>query len=199
MDKMKRILTVSFVLVLVAVCGLADADDEKEPPEYRVKAVFLEKFADFIDWPNDSNVHKTSIPFCIGVIGENPFYVMNKDKKTSDNWLNLLYNNRNIREKKVEIRFISDIKDIQGCHLLFIPQSEKKSLDDIISIANKNHTLTVSDTAGFAKRGVHINFYIEKGFQKFEVNETAIRQSGFRVSYHMLKLAKIINPWEERK
>ena len=195
---MKRILTALLLLVLVPVCSLADGEGEQEPPEYRVKGVFLEKFADFVDWPNDSSVNNKSTPFCICAIGENPFFVVKNDKNSGD-WLHLLYNNRKIRGKKAKIRFISNVKDIPGCHLLFISRSEKKNLSKIISTANKNHTLTVSDTPGFSKKGVHINFYIEKDYQKFEVNETAIRKSGFRVSYHMLKLAKIVFPWEERK
>ena len=196
---MKRISIVLLLLVVAAVCSLADGDRGKEPPEYRVKVVLLEKFADFVDWPSNSSVNNTSTPFCICVIGENPFFVMKKGKKTSEDWLNVLYNKRKIREKKVKIRFISDVKDIPGCNLLFISKSEKKNLSEIISIANKNQVLTVGDTPGFAKKRVHINFYVEKGAMKFEVNETAIRGSGFRVSYHMLKLAKIVNPWDERK
>lgn len=195
---MKRMFSALLLLVLAVVCSFADGEGEQEPPEYRVKGVFLEKFADFVDWPDGSSVNNKSTPFCICVIGENPFLVEKKDKNSGD-WLHLLYNNREIRGKKVKTRFISDVKDIPGCHLLFISRSEKKYLGEIVSTANKNHILTVSDTPGFSKKGVHINFYIEKDYQKFEVNETAIRESGFRVSYHMLKLAKIVFPWEERK
>jgi hypothetical protein len=189
MEKMKRILIVLLLLGGVAVCSLAETDVEKDPPEYRIKGVFLNRFADFIDWPLHSDTNNKSTPFVIGIIGENPF----------GNWLNILYNKKKIREKKVEIWFISNPKDILGCNLLFISETEKKNLNEIVSIADKNQTLTVGDTAGFAKKGVHINFYVEQGNMKFEVNETAIRESGFRVSYHMLKLARIINPWEERE
>ncbi len=202
---MKRILTVLLLLVLavvlvrVVVYSIADEDLDEDIPEYKMKAVLFEKFADFIDWPNDLNVNNSSKFFVITVIGENPFFVIKKDKKTSENWLNLLYNEKKIRGKEVKIQFILDVKDIPGSHLLFISNSEKKNLSEIIATANKNYTLTVSDTPGFAKKGAHINFYVDKGNLKFEVNETAIRKSGFRVSYHMLKLARIIDPWRERK
>ena len=192
-------MVVSLLPLLLAVSTLAQTKRDKYTSEYKIKGVLLEKFVDFIDWPDGSDISDKSKPFVICVIGENPFVVVEKGKKTTEDWINKLYSNKKINDKKVEVRTISETKDIQGCELLFISKSEKKKLNEIISIAKKNYVLTISDSAGFVKKGVHINFYVERGNPKFEVNETALRNSGFRASYHMLKLAKIINPWKERR
>ena len=42
------------------------------PAEYRVKAVFLFNFAQFVDWPPDAFTAPGQ-PFVIGVLGKDPF------------------------------------------------------------------------------------------------------------------------------
>ncbi len=200
MDKMKRILVVSLLPLLLALSILAEANDDRDIFEYnRVKGVLLEKFVDFIDWPSGSDVSDKSKPFIINVIGKNPFIIIEKGKKTTEDWLNRLYSNKKIKGKIVKIRSISDVKDIPASNLLFISNSEKKNLDKIISFAKENHVLTVADSAGFAKKGVHINFYVEKGNIRFEICETAIFDSGFKPSSHVLKLADIVCPRKKRR
>ncbi len=156
--------------------------------EFQVKAVFLEKFTRFIEWP--LNVLNASKPFVIGVIGEISF------KRELSN----IYLNQKIKKKKVDIRFVSEGEDISKCHLLFISESVKSRLSKIISLVKDKPILTVSNAKGFARKGVHINIYLRSGRVRFEVNEKAVRDSGLLISYHLLKAAgKIINPLRKRK
>jgi hypothetical protein len=55
----------------------------------------------------------------------------------------------------------------------------------------------VGDTLGYAKKGICINFYIEKGGTKFEVNLAALSDGGFTPTVGMLKLARVINKPEK--
>ena len=171
---------------------------EQAYEEYQLKAVLLERFARFTEWPQNSNVHDKSVPFIIGVLGKNPFIVKNKNETANTDWLAIVYTKRTIKDKKVEIRGFKDIKDIKECNLLFISASNEKMLPEIIAETQRRQILTVGDTGGFGREGVHINIVIEDDQFTFEVNESAIHQSGFTVSIHLLKMARIVNPLKKR-
>lgn len=155
--------------------------------EYLVKAVFLERFTRFIEWPEESAISDTSKPFVLGVIGENPFGSI----------LEQLYATQKIKNKKVMIRYISDMNQISDCNLLFIAKSENKRLSEILSLTKEKAILTISDTGEFAAKGVLINLYIARDNINFEINEKMVRKSGLRMSYLLLKEAKITNPTGE--
>jgi hypothetical protein len=152
--------------------------------EYTMKAIFLERFTRFVEWPPRAEIDDTSKPFIIAVIGNNPFGPK----------LDNIYSTQKIRNKKVKIIYASNVDEIAGCHLLFISKSEEKRLDKIISLTRDKPILTVSAAKGFAEKGVLINFYILNGLIRFEINETAVRESGLSTSYLLLKTARIVNP-----
>ena len=52
--------------------------------------------------------------------------------------------------------------------------------------------LIIGDTKGFAKKGVHVNLYVESEDFPFEINVNAAKESGLAIDYHILKLAKIV-------
>ncbi len=174
-----KTLFASLFLVL-SLLGVTLAQES----EYNVKALFLERFTRFIEWPEESAVNDISQPFILGIIGENPFGTI----------LEQIYSQKKIKDKKVEIRYISDKNEIPGCHLLFISKSEKKALSKILSFTREKQILTVSDTKKFAAQGVLINLYIVENKIRFEINELEARDSGLFISYRLLNLAKIVNP-----
>ncbi|MCP5104453.1 MAG: YfiR family protein [bacterium] len=197
MNKLK-IFFVTMPAILFMLFPVLFGQKVEDVGEYPTKAVFFEKLAKYITWPDESGILDTSQPFVISVIGENPF-VAKKGKEKPEEWLRGVYEDKKIENKKVEIRYISDIEDIPGTHILFISKSEKKKLKEILAAATQHPVLTIADSDGFAKKGVHINFYLSKGRVNFEINETGIRSSGLKVSYHLLKIAKIVNRSKKRR
>jgi hypothetical protein len=63
----------------------------------------------------------------------------------------------------------------------------------ILSCTGNKPILTVSDTKGFAEKGVLINFYMMGDKIKFEINEKAVHESGLVMSYRLLNLARIVH------
>ncbi len=173
------ILCIGFFLPLSAVA---------QQSEYTIKAVFLEHFTRFIEWPEPFEIDDASDPFCVAVIGENPF----------GSTLDQIYSEQKIKNRQVEIRYISAPDEITGCHILFISSSNKEILPEILSRTRDKPILTVSDTNGFAENGVLINFYLAENRIKFEINERAVHESGLIMSYRLLSLARIVNQMRER-
>jgi hypothetical protein len=170
-------------IVLIPISAVA------QQSEYTIKAVFLEHFTRFIEWPESSDIADTSAPFFIAIIGENPFGSI----------LDQIYTEQKIRNKKVEILFISTPDGIPDCHILFISSSNREILPEILSRTRNKPILTVSDTKGFAENGVLINFYLAGDKIKFEINEKAVHESGLVMSYRLLNLARIVNQGRGRE
>jgi hypothetical protein len=173
------ILCIGFLMPLSAVA---------QQSEYTIKAVFLEHFTRFVEWPESFEITDTSYPFYVAVIGENPFGSI----------LDQVYADQKIKNREVEIQYISTLDEISDCHILFISSSNKKILPEILSRTRDKPILTVSDTNGFAENGVLINFYLDGNKIKFEINERAVHESGLVMSYRLLSLARIVNQVRER-
>jgi len=171
-------------IVLFLFLSLISFKSFSQANVYVLKAVYLEKISRFVTWPKESHMDDLSKPLVISVIGRTPLI----------NNLEQIYSVKKINNKKVIIKRISNLYEIENSHILFIADSEKKNLQNILTLTKKLPILTVSESDGFAAKGVLINFYEENNKLRFEVNETAVLQSPLQMSFYLLNSAKIINP-----
>jgi hypothetical protein len=108
-----------------------------------------------------------------------------------------IYSIQKINDKRVVIRQISNLYEIENSHILVIAESERKNLQNILTLTKNLPVLTISESRGFAEKGVLINFYEENKKLRFEINETAVLQSPLKMSFYLLNSAKIVNPIKE--
>ncbi len=165
-------------IIAISLPGLIRA----QTSEYTMKAVYLERFSRFIDWPEETAMDDTTKPFVIALIGDTPLYETLKS----------VFADQKILKKNVVIRFATDTSEIKTPHVLFISESEKNNVSDIVSTVNKKAVLTIGDTEGFAELGVLINLYLADGKVRFEINEESVKESPLSISYHLMRMAKII-------
>ena len=59
--------------------------------------------------------------------------------------------------------------------------------------------LTVGETPRFIEQGGIVNFFLENGKVRFEINRSAAERSGLRISSRLLQLAKIVDPGAEER
>jgi hypothetical protein len=147
-------------------------------PDYKVKAVMIDHFTKFIQWPNEEEPGN----FVICVVGKNIF----------GSYLEEMYKDRKIKNKKVQIIYAESISQLKDCNILFIADNKADELDKILDFASDKPILTVSDTEGFARQGVIINFYIETEKVKFEVNLSSAQKTMLEISFRLLNSARII-------
>ncbi|MCF8296452.1 MAG: YfiR family protein [Saprospiraceae bacterium] len=167
--------------VLVAICLSSTNDYSKE---YYKKSELIEKFVKFIEWPNKARMYIKTEPFIITIIGENPF----------EETISKYFSSRKIYDKIILIRYIEHVEEINGSHILFISKSKKKQLTEILKYTHNKPILTLGETKHYSEKGVLINFYTENKEIKFEINETAAKNSGLYINFHLLSAARIINP-----
>ena len=178
---MKIYLGILFLIITALPAG-----GRGQANEYVVKAVFVERFTRFVEWPENSGVQDTVKPFIISVIGKNPF------NKT----LESLYSKQKIKNKKVLIKEIQDIGKNPDCNLLFISESAENKLDDILKVTRNKPILTIVDSEDYAKKGFLISFYLADGKVRFQINEDSVRKTGLQMSYRLLQMAKIVKEGE---
>ncbi len=174
--KYSTIMAQLAILLFSSVLAASEAQIE----ESTLKAVYIEKFTQFVEWPKQAEINDTSKPFVIGVIGETPF----------ESALKKSFSTRRIRDKSVVVRRISGMDEIADCHLLFISNISKEKLQRVLSSVKGKPILTVSDAEGFGVSGVLINFYVLNSKLRFEINETAVRESNLTFSYRLMQIAK---------
>ncbi len=152
--------------------------------ENTMKAIAFEKISQFVEWPAESRKTEASTQFVFGVMGDNK--VVSRVRE--------LYTQHKIKNKIVEIRYISKLDDVIDCHLIYIAYSEKDDLSEVVAITAGKPVLTAADSPGFAEEGVLLNLNIKQDKLRFEINEKSFRESGLRIDPILLRVAKIVNP-----
>lgn len=180
MSKFKHTL---YTILAVIVLSLPSFCQDGNNFEIK-KASFIKNFSIFTQWPNEESLAETHKYFTICILGDTP-----AEKSIID-----FFSGETIKEQPVLIKKINSIDDIDFCNILFITESRKDSLENVLLKTQNKAILTVSDTAGFSEKGIMINFFQIGSKLSFEINESAVKQSGLYMSHLLLKEAKIINP-----
>ena len=180
------LLLTLFILVLVAAPRIRA--DSEEIKEYQIKAAFLYNFINFVEWPKEKAADSNE-PITIGIIGKDPFgkaFEPLKDKLTKGKQV-LIKRFVSLKESKLST---DQIEAIRKCHLLFICNSEKEQLKEIINLVQGHSILIVGDMDGFLESGGIINFVIEDNKVRFEINNYTAKQAKLNIRSKLLRLAK---------
>ena len=150
-------------------------------PEYRVKAAFLFHFLQFVEWPANAFPDETS-PITLCILGDDPFGPV-LDQTVGD---------KTVGNRRIVIRRCQRIEDAGSCHLLFVSRSEIERLPQILARQQGVSSLTVGETDQFVQLCGIINFTVEEGQVRFEINPNAAQRAGVRISSRLLRLAKVV-------
>ncbi len=159
----------------------ADQNTEKKPngfTEFELKALFLYRFGDFVDWPALSG---PSLNLC--VLGQDPFGSLLD-----------YFEKKPVKNGTLRIQRPHSLDSIVSCHILFVSRSEKKNAERILSVARQHAILTVSELEGFTCSGGVARLFVLKDRVSLEVNLDAAKHSGLEIDSKLLGLARISDP-----
>jgi hypothetical protein len=165
---------VILALYLLASGNAAGADAPSAP---EVMAAMIYNFALFVEWPSDAETKQS--PFIIGVFGEDPV----------EKYLDVAMKTRTLQKRRIEVRQISQTGDVKDCHVLFISQSQKKRIPEILAAIKSQAVLTVADIDNFAILGGMIGFIKDGNRLRFQINPDAPTEAGLKISSRLLSLA----------
>ncbi len=189
-------LTGLMMLIIVAIVTASVRAETEPNREYRIKAAFLYNFIKFVDWPKEK-IADTNEPITIGIIGKDPFGdafepLKNKQLKSKEVAIKRFKSLEEMKkadsEGKQELN--EQIETIRKCHILFICSSEQENLGEIINLVKEHNVLTVAEMTGCLKAGGIINLLMEEEKVRFEINASAAKKAGLKVSSDLLRLAK---------
>jgi hypothetical protein len=172
-------------LLFLAVFGLTATVKGETPAtvradEYRLKAAILYNIARFVEWPSAAFADAGS-PIVMCVLGADPFGAGVLDE---------VLRGRTVGARPVTIRRSSE--PAAGCHVVFIPYSEKKHVTDIIDRLGSNSVLTISDVDRFTEHGGIIGLTTDGDRIRFDVNASAAERAKLTVSARLMALASAV-------
>ena len=159
------------------VPGIAAANSEDQ-----VKAAFLFNFARYVEWPEAAFENATAaIRLCL--LSDAAF----------EQVLSETVSGRSVGRRPVGVETIASLDAAGGCHLLFIDESVPAEATAATAVAGRLGELavfTISDRGGFAAAGGIANFILVDQKIRFEINPSAARRAGLKLSSSLLRLAK---------
>lgn len=164
------------MLLLFAV---ESSQAQEATASYKVKAVFIYNFTQFVDWPMTSFDSPDS-PFVIGILGDNPF----------GSYIDQTVSGEKVGTHPIIIKHYNTEREVDHCHLLYISfSSESRIKESLDAISNKN-ILTIGEGNNFSRLGGIIRFYTDDNKIRLQINTEAARTAQLNISSKLLSLAK---------
>jgi len=158
--------------------GFARVPQDTSASEYDIKAVFLYQFTRYLQWPEGTEPEV----FTIAVLG---------DSKITEPLLEIA-KKKTVGTKSIVVRPCSKIEEIGRPRILFYAKSAVPEIAQVLEKIRGTDVLVVGEAEGLASRGVAINFILQEGTVKFEMNEKALNEARIRSSSQLLRLAILV-------
>ncbi len=168
---------VGLSLFLVPLCTGLLYGQQVKPDEYQIEATYLYDFTRFVAWPSQAGAENK--PFGICVLGQDPF----------GGELDTVLAGEHIGNRTLVAKRISKPQETSECQILFVSASEEGHLKEILDVLDGSSVLTVSDIPRFSEQGGMIEFVLNKGKVRFEVNLRKASDAGLTLSSDLLRVA----------
>lgn len=146
---------------------------------YNLQVHMLFKLLPYIDWVGQED--QTEEPFVICILGDDPYGKL----------IDQLAKESQYKKRKIEIRRIEEIDQLQSCHVLFINPSFENDWNEIQEKIKTWQILTISEYGNFAKLGGMVNYFINNDNLNLEINVTAVEEKEIKINSLVLQLKKV--------
>jgi len=182
MRRGSRVLLSALVIGLLPALPLpASAESEGQ-----VKAAFLFNFARYVEWPPAAfEGEAAAIRLC--VIGGTDFQRIIADTVSG----------RSVGTRQVAVEKVEGLDAAEACHLLFLDAGVVLPPAVVADRLGAHAVFTISDQPGFAADGGVANFILVDQKVRFEINPSAARRAGLKISSSLLRLAKLVGEAEQ--
>jgi hypothetical protein len=176
---LKNTLRLGSRLAVLTAAFFAVSFSGPDIDEYQVKATFVVNFAKYVDWSSNENENE----FKIGVVGESditaPLEKLAEGKKA---------NGRSMKVMQL------DPDKTMPCNIIFVARSESRRMPLLARDYAGKGVLLVGEENDRPSSSAGINLIKDENRIKFEINQTAIKQAGLRLSAQLQLLASALRP-----
>ncbi|SKB51671.1 YfiR family protein [Daejeonella lutea] len=172
-----------FLTSILVLSNYAFQVRQPQGQEYNLKAAFLYRFLDYVEWNNNSSWNNTTEdPLRIAILGESglygPLMEISRDKKAGT--------------RTIRVRQINSVSEIGSSQVIFVSRNYKYGIDAVLNRMLDKPALIISEQKGDVEKGSHINFLIADNKLKFEVNLKTAARSGIKIGSQLLQHATLI-------
>jgi hypothetical protein len=146
--------------------------------EDQVKAAFIVKFAEYVNWPK-AGATPAGGPLRIGVLGDS--------RITAE--LRQAVSGRNVQGRPIVLAEAQGPNALDGVHILFIGAEASAGLKRKISALRQRSVLIVTDHPEGLEMGGIINFVTVERRVRFEISLPAANDAGIALSSRLLSVA----------
>jgi hypothetical protein len=154
------------------------AQSRVQATEDEVKAEYLYKFTDYIQWPNASS--DKSPTFVICVVADEHFTRVAAD----------VLHARRIRDKPIVLRRPETGSAARQCQMLYLSRAELARSDWLLEVLELQPVLLVSDAPDFLERGGIIALVLENNRVRFDISLPVAKRTGFTIDSRLLRSAR---------
>jgi hypothetical protein len=170
------------VLLVGLLLAGAEAFAQSRPPdvslEYAVKATYLYKLAPFVNWPPDTFTSPDA-PFGICLLGPDPFH----------HFLEKAVAGRKLGSHPFVVRELGEATPADACQIVFIGDSRPGAVRQALQRFGGAPVLTVTDSNVPDDAGSIVQFVMDNGRVRFDVDTAAAGRNHLTISSKLLSLA----------
>ncbi|MGZ9097525.1 MAG: YfiR family protein [Micavibrio sp.] len=178
----KNLWLAMFVVVAATVTCLpaaARSTADMQLNAQKIEAGLIYNFLKYTVWPQSS----LSGNMVVCLFGGDPF----------DGKLDPL-EGRTAQQYVISIKRIYRVESLDGCHLVFIPQSQRAALRNILARSKGKAILTVSNIPNFAVQGGMVEFYTGPDQRMhLNINTKAVSGARLHIQDRMVKLSEVVH------
>src|SRR5665213_2184593 len=171
------------LLCAFAVC-IAGATQAADPPsdlERAIKAAYLFKFLNYVEWP-PSAFADDNAPFVIGVYGADAIATQ----------LTQLAAEGGVSGRRVEVRRLKRDEPLAGVHVLFVGAQEAAQLPTLVRATRQRALLLVSEEKDGLDAGSAINLVVDDDRVRFDIAPENAERMGVHLSSRLLAVARTV-------
>lgn len=166
-------------IVLVMLLCMSSMAANAEESEELIRASVIEKVARFIDWPSSNTL---AAQFLLCLSEKTPLFPT----------IQTYYANSLLWGRVVTIKTYRQIKELADCQAVYLGAEQGNDLAAILAFTQNQPILIITEGKDDVSRAAHVDFYIEDGHIRVEVNRTSLQRSGLKASYHLLRVARLV-------
>ncbi|HJR61300.1 MAG TPA: YfiR family protein [Vicinamibacterales bacterium] len=168
------------VAVLAAAGLLCAPAGAAQVHEHDVKAAFLFNFTRFVEWP--AGRPEATEPFRLCVLADD----------VTAKAVERTMKGESVQGHPARIVVPQSAQEARFCQILFVGRSEMDRAAPLLSAVRDLPVLTVGDADRFVAGGGTIQFVLDQGRVRFDVNLESAKRAGLTISSRLLRVARHI-------
>ena len=166
------------VVLATPPAALAAGEVSPNGVEAQVKAAYIYRFAEHIEWP-PATFASNAAPLAIGVMDADPVAAE----------LNQLRLTRQIKGRAVTVRTLRAGDAVSGVQVLYVGALDGPRLKRALDAAQASGVLAITDGEGTLAAGSAISFVQVENRIRFDVSVAHAERSGLKISARLLAVA----------